>query len=302
MVRVSIVICTCGRPSILPDTLNALAAQTQPPDKVIIVATCPDDVPELSAYQAKLPLRVEYAAKGLPKQRNHALACLSPDSDIVFFIDDDYLPSADALERLSQAFADHPYAAGINGTLLADGIHSAGISANDALDMLRSRAAPNNRPQPVKRNLVGLYGCNMAFRTSAIGETRFDEALPLYGWQEDVDFASRIDGELIKVDGITGVHCGTKLGRERNGEMLGYSQVANPIYLHGKGHIPTMFLLKLALRNVLANHLKQLRPEPWIDRAGRARGNRAALKDWILGNVSPLNSIRHLRPPANQKP
>ncbi len=300
--RVSVVICTCGRASILPDTLDTLTVQTQPAHEVIIVATQPSDIPDLTRYTAKMPLRVEFSEKGLPKQRNHALSILSDQCDIVFFIDDDYMPSADALEQLSRAFAALPYAAGMNGTLLADGIHSRGIDASDARNMLRNRPAVGPVPIAIKRNLVGLYGCNMAYRTAVIGDTRFDEALPLYGWQEDVDFASRVAGEMAQVTTVTGVHCGTKLGRESSGEMLGYSQVANPIYLSGKGQIPPMFLLKLAMKNILANHLKQLCPEDWIDRAGRARGNRAALKDWIRGKVSP-DRLTHVRPsPSGPKP
>ena len=66
---------------------------------------------------------------------------------------------------------------------------------------------------------------------------RFDEGLPLYGWQEDIDFAARVarqGGALARTDAFAGVHCGVKTARSR-GLPIGYSQVANPLYLVRKG-------------------------------------------------------------------
>ena len=52
------------------------------------------------------------------------------------------------------------------------------------------------------REIRGTYGCNMAFRTAGIGSVRFDERLPLYGWQEDLDFcgALRGSGRIVKTN------------------------------------------------------------------------------------------------------
>ncbi|MEM9371892.1 MAG: family 2 glycosyl transferase, partial [Pseudomonadota bacterium] len=80
---------------------------------------------------------------------------------------------------------------------------------------------------------------------------------------------------------------GVRSGRETSGHLLGYSQVANPIYLMRKGSLPRRFALKLMLRNVVSNHAKCVRPEPWIDRRARARGNRLAIWDLIRGRSDP---------------
>ena len=291
MMQVTVAICTCGRPHSVKDALRQLVAQTLPPDEVLVIATCPEDVPILDPFVGRLNLKVAYAPKGLPIQRNRALDMVHPSSDIVFFIDDDYLPSADAIANLIDCFSRFSGAVGITGTLLADGIHSEGLSQAVAQDILRQRPPVSVPPKATNRGLVGLYGCNMAYRMSAIGSTRFDEDLPLYAWQEDVDFASRIIGEKIKVDSVTGVHCGTKQGRETNGTMLGYSQIANPYHLSKKEVIPTSFLFWLAIKNLAANHCKQFKPEDWIDRRARAKGNRMALKDMLLGNIRPENVL-----------
>ena len=80
-------------------------------------------------------------------------------------------------------------------------------------------------------------GCNMAFRlpTARAAGVEFDEALPLYGWLEDVDFSRRMApyGKIISWPNCRGVHMAVKRGRT-SGVKLGYSQVMNPFYLWRK--------------------------------------------------------------------
>lgn len=75
-----------------------------------------------------------------------------------------------------------------------------------------------------------LYGCNMAFRGSAIGDVGFDEEFPFYGWQEDVDSLNRVGGKNIRIGSLMGVHCGTLSGRETNRAILGYRQIDTPLF------------------------------------------------------------------------
>jgi GT2 family glycosyltransferase len=132
----------------------------------------------------------------------------------------------------------------------------------------------------------------MAFRSGAIGDTRFDERLPLYGWQEDIDFAARVrrHGRLARTDAFAGVHCGIKTARAP-GLPVGYAQVANPLYLTRKGTMRAGYSLKLIARNLAANHLKLLAEEPWVDRRGRARGNRLALRHALFGTLDPARIL-----------
>lgn len=288
--RVALVICSVGRPDTISDLLPWIARQTVAPSEVVFVVTRPEDLPDTSSVANA---RVIYSEKGLPKQRNRGLDAVQKTSDAVFFIDDDYLPAETAIEGVAAAFQTWPDVVGVTGELLADGIHFGGLEMETAAKLItaqealiKGRSDPTS-PIATARNLVGLYGCNMAYRCAAIGETRFDERLPLYGWQEDVDFAARISGEKLRTDAVVGVHCGTTRGRETSGHLLGYSQIANAFYLMRKGSLPKRFAIRLALRNVLANHAKLLRPEPWIDRKGRARGNWIALRDILLGRSAP---------------
>ena len=180
----------------------------------------------------------------------------------------------------------------MTGLLIADGINGPGYDETAAEAMVADHDAATpptsaRDPEIINAGLEGLYGCNMAYRMSAIDGARFDERLPLYGWQEDIDFAARIRGERIKTDAFAGVHRGAKSGRETSGKRLGYSQIANTWYLWRKGTMSFRFAARLAMRNMAANHIKALRPEPWIDRRARARGNWRALLDIVTGRSDP---------------
>jgi GT2 family glycosyltransferase len=134
------------------------------------------------------------------------------------------------------------------------------------------------------------YGCNMAVRLQAarIAQCRFDERLPLYGWLEDVDFSRQLarHGQIVKVSAAQGIHLGVKLGRQ-SGVRLGYSQIANPIYLSRKGTCPWPQALQMMSRNIAMNLARSLRPEPYIDRLGRVAGNLKAIGDLLTGRLDP---------------
>ena len=134
------------------------------------------------------------------------------------------------------------------------------------------------------------YGCNMAIRlaTARDHRLRFDERLPLYAWSEDMDYSLRLrsHGRFVKLTGARGVHLGTKRGRSP-GKSLGYSQVANPIYLYGKGSYTLSRACRSVGRNLVANLAKSPFPEPWVDRRGQLQGNGIAFMDWLRGRMAP---------------
>jgi hypothetical protein len=88
-----------------------------------------------------------------------------------------------------------------------------------------------------------------------------------------------------------GVHQGVK-GARLPGVRLGYSQVANAIYLVRKGTLKPREAVSLIGKNVLMNHAKMAFPEPWIDRLGRCKGNWLALFDVLRGRDHPKNVYR----------
>lgn len=286
MDRLAVIIATRGRPAIVADLVERLAHQTRPADRIVVVGAREEDIAALDGARRGLTALV--GRQGSALQRNDGLAIVRAEADWIVFFDDDFLPSRCWLQNAVETFTRNPDLAGLTGTVLADGIHNGGIAAKEAEAIVTAR--DENPPQSIGiHHGVGPYGCNMAFRASAIAGLTFDERLPLYAWLEDSDFGGQIarsGGKTARADALWGVHLGHRIGRER-GERLGYSQVANPLYLAAKGTLPRHFLLKQMLRNVTANFVRSIKPEPFADRRGRLKGNLVALADLMRGRLAP---------------
>lgn len=286
--RIAIIIATLGRPEILPPLLKRLDEQTRRPDMIFVSVRDADDLPE------DMPSHVSCinGSPGSCSQRNRALDMALPDFEIVVFYDDDFVPSRFALARIATFFSENPGVVGANGSVLADGVSTGGITDEEATKIVTAYDEAPPEPPIIERDLRGLYGCNMAFRATAIGEARFDENLPLYGWQEDIDFTARLlpRGRLVKTNAFAGVHRGVTHGRSP-GLRLGYSQMVNPAYLVLKGTMDLRDAIKIMAGNFIANHLRMFSPEPWVDRAGRARGNWCGLLQISKGQPDPMKVL-----------
>ncbi len=284
LLKVGVVIASIGRPDELSLLLDRLSKQTLAPSVIVLSVTRDSDLPPDAAGRAK----IVFGTAGLPAQRNRGVEVVVGQCDVVVFFDDDYVPSRRAIEGVAKIFTDNADVVGANGTLLADGVRYGGVSPADAARMVDEFDELPVQPAETHPAMEGLYGCNMAFRMEAIGAARFDEALPLYGWQEDIDFSALVGrrGRLIRTNTFAGVHCGVTKSRS-SGLRLGYSQIANPTYLVRKGTMSFKFATSLMLRNLIANHIRCFWPEPWVDRMGRLKGNWLAIGDLALGKLRP---------------
>ena len=284
--RIAIGIATRGRAAILGDVLAELGQQTRQPDRILVCHVGPEDIEGLPA---RFPA-VEFltAPAGLPRQRN-AIMDACGDCDAVLFLDDDFLPSPDHVAVTEQVFRAHPDCVVTTGTVLADGAKGPGIGVAVGRAILAADTPPADA-LAVHPHFNG-YGCNMALRLAPLRAhgLRFDEQLPLYAWYEDLDLTRRLGahGTILRLAGARGVHLGTKAGRVA-GTRLGYSQVANAIYLARKGSYPWNRALRSAARNMAMNLVRSLAPEPWVDRRGRLRGNLIALADLLRGRMHPM--------------
>jgi GT2 family glycosyltransferase len=284
MPSVAVIVATLGRPDILTATLSyLLKTQSLNPTAVIVSCTVRED----AGSAADLPgVAVVTGPPGLARQRNAALAALPAGIDVVVFFDDDFVADADWLTAAARTFRDDPQVVAFTGRVLADGINGPGLSFKDAVRIVEAtdRSASWSRIEPFSP-----YGCNMAFRMSAVGDLRFDERLVLYGWLEDRDFGGALakrGGRLIKCASACGVHMGVKSGRVA-GDRLGYSQVVNPIYMLRKGTMTAGQVAGQLFRNIAINVARAVRPEPYIDRRGRLRGNLRGIADVLRGRLEP---------------
>jgi hypothetical protein len=286
-------IATAGRRAILTRAVDLLASQSRPPDRLLISRMAPADVDEASLARFPAATLVLDGASGLTAQRNRILSTAG-DADIVVFFDDDFFVCSNYLENLERLFLAHPNIVAATGHVLADGATGPGLSAEEGMRILGARTIGDGRDDGFVE-CYGTYGCNMAFRAEPIRRHNilFDEDLPFYGWQEDIDFSRQLarHGLIVRANNLRGVHLGAKLGRT-SGVRLGYSQIANPLYLIRKGTLSRKRAANLMWRNVAANLLRSLSPEPWVDRRGRLRGNALAVIDLVLGRSSPRRILQ----------
>jgi len=289
--RIAVGIATAGRRDVVRQTIGLLREQTRLPDLLVACPLTADKLSDRDFPDFPFPIIVTSGPVGLCAQRNAILA-KAADCDVIVFFDDDFLAEPHYLEELEKVFQADANIVAVTGKLLADDVTGPGLTVEQGLNILRNDVSEGSG---VLEPVPGLYGCNMAFRMQYIRDNKlkFDENLPLYGWQEDIDFSLQVApfGRLVKSDLLMGVHLGVKAGRT-SGVRLGYSQIANPVYLSKKGTMSWQHARKLISRNIAANLARSLYPEPWIDRPGRLKGNLLALMDLLRGKASPARILQ----------
>ncbi|MEM6679700.1 MAG: glycosyltransferase [Pseudomonadota bacterium] len=282
-------IASTGRAETLRRVLRHMEALDPAPDKIMLSVIRPTD--HEGVETARLPLEVIVSERpGACGQRNDILD-RAPAGSIVVFFDDDFVPAPGYLGAVAALMIARPDAAVVTGTVLADGILGPGLTLETAEALIA--AEPQGMPSAAAAEAEPVhngYGCNMAVRRDAAvaAGISFDERLPLYAWLEDVDFSRRLarHGAILKSRQARGVHLGVKSGRTP-GLRLGYSQVVNPLYLWRKGTLAGWRALRQVSRNIAANAWRLPRPEPWVDRAGRLRGNLLGLAHAMTGRLEP---------------
>jgi hypothetical protein len=312
-----VVVATKGRPRETRRLLDHLARQTLVPAFTVVVGADASDLEGIEGHAAVASDRgacIVSPAAGLTLQRNFGLALLerrglftaSGGRFFCAFFDDDFRPADDWLEMAAWRFR-RGGAVGLTGCVLADGIKKCGLAEDDAVAFLNG----SRHPEPhwasgaTERELGSTYGCNMAFVDGVVRSVRFDENLPLYGWQEDRDYTGLASalGRVIYFPLCRGVHLGVRAGRV-SGFKFGYSQIANPVYLMRKGTVRFEAGFRLLGRALGANVVYSLVGPKHTDYPGRLKGNVNALWDLVRLRSHPRNILRDERavsaePPAN---
>ncbi len=288
--KMSVLICTLGRPEVLHGTVESVLAQTHPAHEILIGTPSTENV--LPATLRLPGVRLILTTLGLTRQRNACLDRLAPDAELVVFFDDDTELAPDFLACMAALFRENPALVASSGRLLYDG----GIDL--VCDRAQARvkcleAPPSWSPdKPVRTEpLRSTYGCDMVFRADRVRSVRFDENLPLYAWLEDADFSHAVTSghmaALTNRDAMA-VHLGARGGRI-DGLRLGFSQMVNPIYLWRKSRVFTLpyLLIHFWLRCLVGNVLGLFTGEPQEDRVGRLAGNAAGLLHLLRGRCRP---------------
>ena len=285
---IAIGIATRGRPGILKETLADLAGQSRPPAGILVAYSEPVDIGD--APEQFPEVRFLQGMTGSCVQRNALLEAAGNHYDLILFMDDDFYLHRDYLLRMEEVFRTRADVQGATGKVIADGAVGPGFTVEYARSRIRAIGHVPHAGEQSPPTVFNTYGCNMAFRLATIERERlrFDENLPAYGWYEDIDFSRRFlpFGSLVEVAGAQGVHLGVKVGRT-SGKRLGYSQVANPIYLARKGSYTWLRATGSIARRLLSNAVHSILPESYLDRRGRMRGNLLALWELAAGRLRP---------------
>ena len=288
-IKIAIGIATAGRREQLALTLHQLAHQIVAPYRVVVCPASFEDFDESTLPDMGAPVIRVTGPRGSCAQRN-AIIAKSADCDVLLFIDDDFYLAPDYLACLAQVFTAHPDIAIVTSHPEHDGANGPGLTHDFAIAAINARQLLKRNDNSELSETYGGYGCNLGVRLSVVfaHDIRFDESLPLYGWLEDVDFSRRVaeHGRVVTCQSLYGVHLGTKRGKS-SGVRLGYSQVANPIYMMRKGSMSWGYGTKQIGRNVIRNLTRFFNAEPWVDRRGRTKGNFLALFDLAVGRVHP---------------
>jgi GT2 family glycosyltransferase len=285
--KVGLVVASLRRPKMVGQFLSAIQSQIRSPEEIVLSVVEPEDVPSLAEF--KLPIKVIYGKAGSCVQRNRGIDYLRHKVDIILFLDDDFWLGYSYIEQLERIFQTHPTIVGVTGYVISDGVTTRGYTVSEADELIADYQAKRSvGASPRMKEVADAYGCNMAFRSAIIDQVRFDERLPLYGWQEDVDFSAQLrrHGLIVWTDMVWGVHLGTKVGKT-TGVRFGYSQIINPFYVFRKGNMTLKRAATLVIRNVLSNVVKSIAPEAYIDRRGRLRGNLLGLCHLVAGRLNP---------------
>lgn len=299
-----IIVATKGRAKETYTLLDYLARQTHPIEKILIIGSEAKDIENLkdhSLAKENIALIQTSNKAGSCLQRNMGLNTLStltnqlsPTSWFVTFFDDDYRPSEAWLENAANSFIADSSLVGLSGWTMGDGVNTpTGITEKVAQLCLNGSIPPLKQPWFGEyKEIDSLYGCNMAYRGNAASTLRFDENLPLYGWQEDIDFSAGANklGKLIYTNQCKGIHLGVSSGRT-SGIRFGYSQIANPIYLINKGTMTYKFAWSLWQRNLASNIFRTITMNRTKDYKGRLYGNFLALRDLVLRRCHPMRVL-----------
>jgi GT2 family glycosyltransferase len=194
--RITVVIPNWNGRHWLPECLRALAAQTRPPDEVIIVDNGSDDgsLEYLRAAHPSVRTLVQGRNTGFAYAANRGIDVAS--GELVALINTDVVLSPEWLQRMVTALTARPAAASATGKMLSlvepDVIYDAGdILRRDGACEQRGRFEPDDGGYDEPGEVFGACaGAALYRRAAVLGVGGFDERY--FAYLEDVDLALRL--------------------------------------------------------------------------------------------------------------
>ena len=214
----------------LHESVLSLVRQTTPCEIIVSVP----DLSHVLEETTRLPrVAVVTGSRGSCAQRNSALSFIRGECAAIFFFDDDVEVDCDYVGHMLAMLEKDSTIALAAGLNLGRGAVAGSLDRDKAKGLITENKA---RPLgPEVETIRAAIACRMCLRGSLLGIVRFDERLPLYGYQEDLDFSlqCRRHGRIVMNRRCLMVHIETTAGR-MGSKRRGYSEVVNPFYIWSK--------------------------------------------------------------------
>lgn len=206
-VRHDVVLVTYGRAGELAPLLEALKAQTRPPDRIVVVDDTPDDSVQRVAVAHGADYHRNPGPASITTARNHGIdltAAGRRDGDLLTFLDNDSVPEADYLERIQDAARRDPDALGYMGLVTGQeriGPLKRAFAATFGLSRPTEDQVcwmhpaiytfyPVDPKGPLRTNWV--WGCNMTFPRRVLRAVRFNGQFLRYAFLEDLEMSAHL--------------------------------------------------------------------------------------------------------------
>jgi len=215
--KISICIASKNRESDLLRCLTSIAAQRPQPLEIIVLdqSAIPYSLPQ----SPQLRYLHDESLTGLTAARNRGWSLAT--GELVVFFDDDVEVLPGCLEALAESYRAHPEAVGFQCAI--EGLVSR-LSLGKMYGRVFHRGFFDSDGLLVDHpmNLKRLFGCAMAFRSSALQGERFDENLVGYAYGEDWEFSlrARRRGRLVLVKDARVIHHTSPVNRFKTEEQL----------------------------------------------------------------------------------
>lgn len=220
--RVGLVIVCYNAGPHLDRCLAAVAAQTRPPDRVVLIDNASQDqtlaVARAAATRLALPLEVDASDRnlGFAAGNNRAVLALT-DCDLIATLNPDAFPEPDWLAALVTAAAEHPDAASFASRLMTtdaawvdgsgDVYHASGLAWRHAHGERASDVADLLEPRPV---FSACAAAALYRRADWLRAGGFDERFFCYAEDVDLGFRLRLLGRGCRyVPQAVAIHVGS---------------------------------------------------------------------------------------------
>lgn len=190
-VTTSVVVCVNNRPKQIAECVASLQASADRDFEIVVVDDASTDetpavVRQLAERATDTSLRIVTLRerRGASAARNRGIEAAA--GELVLFVDSDCTVEPEWLTAMKRAFGEQPWAAA-----------SGCVREPAARNIAELAYAGSCRITTHPWSGPGLVGCNMAIRRSVALRIPFDEALPIYGEEDDLARRLRASGQAI---------------------------------------------------------------------------------------------------------